>query len=56
LYARQDAKTKRCVCGYTSKISRMLKVDTARDEREAGEKVRYYQEKAHGPPGFVKFH
>ncbi len=33
----------------------MILVDRAEDEREAGEKVRFYQEREFGKPGFVTF-
>ena len=55
LYAKTGTKTRKCICGKVSQIERMILVDRAEDEREAGKKVRFYQEKVFGEPEFITF-
>ncbi len=51
LYAKAGQKTKKCVCGHTNDMRRVVIVKKARDEREAGEIVRVLQARK-GAGGF----
>jgi len=54
LYAKASQKTKKCVCGHTNDLKRVIIVKKARDEREAGEIVRILQAKKSKSSGFTQ--
>ncbi|RLI81411.1 DUF1922 domain-containing protein [Archaeoglobales archaeon] len=43
IYARDSNKTRKCVCGYTNSLNRVLVVAKVEDERLAAELVRQKQ-------------
>jgi ribosomal protein L37E len=43
LYARSSSKTRKCVCGYTNELTKILVLAKAEDERTAAELVRRKQ-------------
>ena len=51
LYASTSNKTRKCVCGYTNRLGRVLIVAEVKDERIAAEMVRQRQG---GGTGFVR--
>ncbi len=51
LYAKASQKTKKCVCGHTNDLKRVVIVKRVKDEREAGEVVRVLQA-SKGAEGF----
>ncbi|MBO8181554.1 MAG: DUF1922 domain-containing protein [Archaeoglobus sp.] len=43
LYARSSSKTRKCVCGYTNKLDRVVVIAEAQNERMAAELIRRKQ-------------
>ena len=46
LYAEERSKNRRCVCGYVNNLGKVAVIARVEEEREAGELVRFLQQKS----------
>ena len=52
LYAEEGSKSRRCVCGHVNSLRKVTVITRVEEEREAGELVRFLQQKSGKFQGF----